>query len=201
MKIKNKAFSLVEILVTISIITVLMAVTVYSYSSFNDKIALTEAGQQMLIAFRQAQSYGINVRESSVGSNDFDKSYGIYFNTSSPGAYYVFVDIDSNGTYSDALGSCGASECIEKISLDRGITITAITMGASLGAACSVSAPVEIMVGLFRRPITFPTINFAKNSSPTTFCFARQSGVVTLTSPQGQTINVTLNYHGQVMAQ
>lgn len=202
MKIKNKAFTLVEILVSISIITVLMAVTVFSYSSFNDKIALTEAGQEMLIAFRQAQSYGVNVRETSIGSNDFAKTFGIYFNyTNSPTSYYIFVDKDSNKTYSDALGSCGGAECIEKIDLDRGIRITGITTGPALSAICNSLPPNDVMIALFQRPVTSATINFAHSSTPTTFCYARQYGTVTLTSAQGQVLNVKLNHQGQVSAQ
>lgn len=196
---KNKGFSLIEILVSISIITLLMMVTIYDYSKFNDRLSLTEAGQEMLIAVRQAQSYSVNVRETSSGSNDFEKAYGIYFDpVNSPSAYYIFVDQDGNKKYSDTLGGCGGMECIEKINLDRGTRITSVVKGAAMSGVCSVSTP-DFMTVVFNRPSPIGNISFFTNGGLS--CFSRQSGQVVLTSGGGQTITLTIYFSGQVSVQ
>src|SRR3990167_1379889 len=87
-------FTLIELMVSISIVSVIMTVVLFTYSSFNDSLALSAAGQEVASAVRQAQTYGLSVKEFSVGSEQFTSGYGIYFDpVSDPTNYYIFVDI------------------------------------------------------------------------------------------------------------
>ena len=56
-------FTLIEMLVSIGIVSLIMAVVFFNYGTFNDDLALTSAGQELSIAVRQAQSYGLSVKE------------------------------------------------------------------------------------------------------------------------------------------
>jgi len=96
----KKGFTLVELLVTVSIATILMSLVLFNYGTFNDNIALSSAGQEMAIAVRQAQAYGVNVKEVKAGSGKFNSGYGIYFNPAdSPSDYYIFVDTNGDKKY------------------------------------------------------------------------------------------------------
>src|SRR3989338_7579467 len=68
----NRGFTLVELLVTLSLFVVLTTIVLFSQSKFNGSILLTNLAYDVAITVRQAQTYGVNVRETSSGV--FDKA-------------------------------------------------------------------------------------------------------------------------------
>lgn len=83
-KQKNKGFTLVEMLISVGIFTVMSAIILANYPEFRSRSALDNLTAQVAIVFREAQVYGISVREE--GDADFDVGYGVH------------VDIDSSKT-------------------------------------------------------------------------------------------------------
>jgi prepilin-type N-terminal cleavage/methylation domain-containing protein len=81
-KQKNKGFTLVEMLISVGIFTVMSAIILANYPEFRSRSALDNLTAQVAIVFREAQVYGISVREE--GDADFDVGYGVH------------VDIDSS---------------------------------------------------------------------------------------------------------
>lgn len=193
-------FTLVELMVTISIVSVILSIVLYNYGTFNDNIALSSSGQEMAIAIRQAQTYGVNVREVKVGGGVFSTAYGIYFNPSSnPSDYYVFADTNGNKVYDVGNGCGGAvTECIEKFTLRNGVKISQICDGAS---NCP-PAPGQNVTNLditFLRPNLDANINFANsvgNIKATTL-----TGKIVLISPKNKTLTIAVENTGQVLAQ
>ena len=197
----DDGFTLVELLISISIITVLLSVVLYNYGQFNDNLALSSAGQEMAIAIRQAQTYGINVREISVGTGNFTAAYGVYFNPgSNPSNYYIFADTDGNKAYNAGSGcGTGNTECVEQLTLRNGVKITSICDGTNTCPPPPGGSSVKNMTVTYTRPNPDASINFLNNggqikaSSPT--------GKVTLTSPKLKTLTVTIESTGQVSVQ
>ena len=93
----DQGFTLVEILISISIMAIFFSITLYDYGSFSDNLALSSAGQEISLAIRQVQDSGINVKSNSSG--DFSSAYGIYFSTTDPTNYYFFVDNKLNSFF------------------------------------------------------------------------------------------------------
>lgn len=83
-KQKNKGFTLVEMLISVGIFTVMSAIILANYPEFRSRSALDNLTAQVAIVFREAQVYGISVREE--GDADFDIGYGVH------------IDIDSTKT-------------------------------------------------------------------------------------------------------
>jgi len=192
-----KGFSLVELLVVIGITSALMSVVLWDYASFNEKLSVSSAGQEIAIAIRQTQVYGINVREESVNSNEFSSAYGIYFNkTLSPNDYYIFVDKNGDKKYNDAIGVCGGVECVEKIALPSGVTVDSFE-------GC---APLELAESLqitFIRPKPDADINFVRdNGVIPPPCRSVLSGQVVLKSPRGTVYHtISIEKTGQVLSE
>lgn len=192
---KNKGFTLAEIIVVVSIISVLGSVVIFSYSNFNDRLALSTSAQEMALAIREAQTYGINVKETSIGGGDFTRAFGIYFDQTngSNTKYYVFADKDNNKRYGDALGSCSGSECVEMFTLRNGIYISAI------GGSCPSSNSSTALHISFLRPNPDAMISFTNSIGLT--CSDQSLGTVTLQSPKGRTVSVNVYKTGQIDVQ
>ena len=196
----KRGFSLFELLVSMAIVAVLMRVVLFDYSKFNDNISLSSAGQEVAIAIRQAQTYGLNVQEVSSGSGLFSAAYGIYFDpTNSPNNYYIFADTNKNagdkvGVY-DVGSGCGSAntECVQTNNLRGGITISAICNGSG----CPPGASTRAMHVTFLRPNPDADINFTNSGGIKTFA-GQSTGKVRLLSPKGKTLDVVVESTGQI---
>ncbi|MEQ1561483.1 MAG: type II secretion system protein [Nitrospira sp.] len=193
----SKAFTLIEILTSVAILTVIMSVVIFNYSKFNNNIALSSAGQEITVAVRQAQVYGLSVKETSTGSGQFNTAYGIHFQPSDPTNYYVFADKNGNSVY-DVGGGCGSvnTECIEKFSLKNGVKIFDICNESS----CSPLPGQNKLNILFKRPETNAIIyfgnNFGVNSSG-----PYQTGKIILISPNSKESTITVESTGYILTQ
>lgn len=205
----ESGFTLVEMMVTLSIVTLIMLTVLFNYSSFNDRLALSSAAQELAIAIRQAQTYGLTVRETKANTRVFDKAYGIYFDSRSAGNlykdYYLFVDLNGDNKYTEA-GGCGSvnTECIEKVTMRNNIYVSSVAVPVQVpavtntqtGANCSTSAQTMFTIS-FLRPNPDARINFFDSAgNPTTGPCAK--GSIILRSPKGKTLMITIENTGQV---
>lgn len=90
-----KAFSLVELMVTIGIILIITSIVMVRYASFNSTTLLNNQAYEIALNLREAQVFAVSVRGEE---NQFRLSYGLYFETDSL-QYYLFGDSNNNGIY------------------------------------------------------------------------------------------------------
>ncbi len=193
-----KGFTLVEVLVTLGIVTVIMSTVLFNYRTFNDSLALSSAAQEMAIVIRQAQTYGLTVKEVSIGGGQFSSAYGVYFDKrTSPQTYVLFADIDADRTY-DAGSGCGSgsTECVELFTFRNGVIITEVTNES--GGLPEPS--VEMLQVTFLRPNPDAAIYFTNNSNQIK-AGPSFTGKVKLVSRGGKFATITIESTGQVLAQ
>lgn len=195
----HAGFTIVEMLVSLSIVSMIMSTVLFNYSGFNDSLALNSAGREMAVAIRQAQTYGLTVKETAAGGGQFTAGYGIYFNpTDNPTTYLIFVDTNGNKKYDVGSGcGSGSTECIEGFTLRNGVRITGICDGND---ACPPQLTVRSLSVSFLRPNPDASILFIDNGGGTAVG-PSLTGKVVLTSPKGSTIKVTIESTGQVFVQ
>ncbi len=129
----SRGFTLVELLVTLSLFVALTTIVLFSSSQFNGSILLTNLAYDVALTIRQAQSFGVNVREE-VSSDSFDKAYGVHFDTSKPAEFILFADLNKNGQYDTfSFDNCndGTNECVDKYIIKRGNKISGISCDGS----------------------------------------------------------------------
>ena len=197
----NQGFSLVEVLVSISIIVMIISTVLYNYGGFNDRLAISAGAQEIAIAVRQAQTYGLTVKEVAVGGGSFSSAYGVYFDyNSTPTNYYIFADTNNNHKYDVGSGcGSGSTECIEKFTLRNGVTITSVCNETACAPTGALST-VRMMDVTFLRPNPDATIYFTTAAGADVITNAL-TGKVVLTSNKGNTVTVTIESTGQVSVQ
>ena len=203
----NSGFTLVELLISVGIMSVIFTVIILNQSKYTDGIALTNLADEISSMISQAQVYSTGVKEFSTG--EFNASYGLAFSLLSPGgsnsAYIYFADRDGNNNYNGDW-SCPTdtnSECISRVDISRGNVIDKFCIEKIDSSQCDTAGNgaarrVDIT---FARPSTEAQITFF-NPSGTSFTPGDVKGVkVVLKSPGGLTRSVTVYTTGQISVQ
>ncbi len=137
----NRAFTLVELMVTISIFLILSSIVIFDYSSFRSQVSLQNLTDNIALSIRKAQSFAIGARRA-VGQSvvsPFNNSYGIHFSTegSTPGSLsgsrksFLLFSVPSTSTKksystSEVCGTTG-NQCLELFDISHADMIESIT--------------------------------------------------------------------------
>lgn len=112
----NKGFSVVEIVVSISIISLLSAIFLTNYHTTNNNTKVLMAAQKLASDIRVAQSYALGVQDNQ-GSTP-EMGWGIYLAQNADN-YIIFAN-----EAGDYLRNADGSEDVNVIKLPSGIEIT-----------------------------------------------------------------------------
>ncbi len=182
----KSGFTLVELLVTISIFVILTGVVLFNQSKFNGTILLTNLAYDTALTIRQAQNYGINVKEFN-DSNQY--AYGVHFATSSTKSFILFADIGPNqtGIFTGDTDTCLASDgCVNRYSIKRGNYIDGLYISDDL------DNKKESLDIIFRRPNPEAKI-LVNGSSP-----EQNKAIIVLGNPDGSTRRVIVQANGLI---
>ncbi len=175
-------FTLVELLISISIFTLITTVSVFNYSAFNSSVGLTNLAYEIALSVRQAQFYGITVKQSTTSGN-FDSGYGVHFEKDSA-SYTLFEDRDVDHIYD------GTSEDLERYTIQKGNRISKLCTHTTV-LACDLDS-LDLT---FVRPN--PETFIARNGL-TSSLYTSQKAIVCLASPKGEVRKVVVEATGQI---
>lgn len=121
--LKEKAFTLVEALVSFSVIIILTAIILVNYYRSENRFALLRASQELAQNIRSAGEMAMSAREfqGSVPSG----GYGIHIRRAWINYYILYADINGNGFY-DETPNPTIDPIIRRINLERGVIISNI---------------------------------------------------------------------------
>lgn len=92
-KTQKAGFSLLEVLVTVSIIALITVLVVVRYSSFNSAVLLKNQAFELALDIREAQVAAVSVRGTGI---EFREDHGLMFSLTTPAAYIFFIDDDTD---------------------------------------------------------------------------------------------------------
>jgi prepilin-type N-terminal cleavage/methylation domain-containing protein len=181
----NGGFTLVELLVSISIFVVITAILMIRYNKFDDTILLTNLAYDMALTIRQAQTYGLNTREASPGV--FTKSYGVHFSGNDNKSFTLFADLDDNNQFDSA-----SDKVLSVYTIKKNNTISDVCAG-SQDDCVSISSSDSLSL-IFKRPNPEAIINDgtgvmksyakitleSKNGEDHTYIVVRKTGQISI---------------------
>ncbi len=195
-----RAFTLIELVVSIAIFAFMTTLLVAKYGNFNQSILLTNLAYDVALTLRTAQTYGLSVKNINVGGT-FQYAYGVDFSTASAGSANKTLTLfgtPSTGTYKDDFYSgSGVREDIEvsKYSVKRGAFISSLCAGAD--EADCVGHTANVLDITFKRPdpnaIMCVNTSGGMNCNPT-YKFAK----VIVQASDGSTRDIKIRSNGQI---
>ena len=201
---KRRGFSLVELLVSVGIVTVILSIIVLNQRSYTESTTISNLAENMSLSLSEAQAYGLAVKEISPGTDDFTAGYGISVSMLEQGdelGFILFTDRNDSEHY-DGDWSCDtgpSSECLEKVEFPEGYHIESFCVLRTTGAdQCGEVRRADIS---FHRPNVEARMAFF-NSGGNPFTTPNLKGVrITMESPSGLTKSVVVYTTGQLSVQ
>lgn len=199
---RSRGFTLVELLVVVSIATIMMTALVVQQGKWNDQLAVSTQAYELTLMLRQAQIYSLAVRENLGSTGDkFDIGYGVYFDDDEgeedTGQYVFFADKNKNQKY-----DVGAGELIETKTFIRGVNISKFC-GRNSGGQEKCSDQHDNLDKLnisFFRPEPKAVITFFKEGV-NQFDKIYPPATIYLRSPQGKESSIKVEDNGQISVQ
>ncbi len=188
----SRAFTLVELLVSVAIFTMMTVLLVVKYGNFNQSVLLTNLAYDVALTIRTAQTYGLSVKNVDTSTASFDNGYGVHFDTSSANKRKIIFFADRDN---DKLYTSGASltELISTYELKRGAIISGLCVNT---AGCTPGNGIVSIT--FKRPnpnaifclesltgicLTLPPVNYVE---------------ITVKASDGGTRVITVRENGQI---
>ena len=119
----QKAFSIIELIVAMSIFLVLSSVMLADYNGMNSRITLDTNAHQIAQWVRQTQVSAMSVKHTDASANTFP-GYGLHFDRATPRQFVFFADLNGDHKYTPFTSSakCGdiGEECEQVVTLPNG---------------------------------------------------------------------------------
>jgi prepilin-type N-terminal cleavage/methylation domain-containing protein len=178
-----RGFTLIEMLVVLTIIVLITGIVLSGQQDFNRSLTVTDTAYTVALSIRQAQTFGLSSR--TYNSSVTNAGYGVHFDTATPGAYLMFADVSHNaavpaycpvgtaGQPDAKLGNClfdaGGNEVAQNYKFGRGFTITQLCGRDTSGTThCNTGGTVNDLSGidiLFTRPNTSSIVTGLRSSA------------------------------------
>lgn len=142
---KNRGMSYVELIVVLSIFSVLSSVVIFNYGDFQSRVDIKNLASDLALKIVEAQKSSLSGTLPTGGGYGatWKPSYGVYFNLTTNNKQFIyFVDLDLNG-------SVGAGETLNTISITKNNYISNID---KCSANPCVANAINALSITFKRP-------------------------------------------------
>ncbi len=185
----SRGFSLLEVVITLAIISILTVMVMTRYGSFNSAVLLKNQAYEVALDVREAQTFAINAR-SDVGEDTFRDGYGIYFDMSDRQTYLFWRDEDGSNRYTD-----GDDTSLNRIGIDTRFRIREICIDG--GSGCTTAQRLSVA---FVRP-NFDAVIYQHNGSGWSRAELVEIRIESVDDPTAATRSVLLTSTGQIAVQ
>lgn len=141
-------FTILELLIVMTIMGVVTAILVSGFPRFGELLALESQSQLITLAIRDIEQRAVSTVESPIGlPGQYKTAFGVHFNVADNKHYWLFSDAVVQNNFLDV------GEEIEIVPIDRGVHIRKICKLDSTGSACdAVIGDLEQLSVTYKRP-------------------------------------------------
>ncbi|MEK9182533.1 MAG: type II secretion system protein [Patescibacteria group bacterium] len=126
---KDRGMSYVELIVVLGIFSILSSVVLYNYGLFQDRIDIKNLSSDIALKVVESQKLSLSGKfppPSYSITPTWKPSYGVYLSPGSDNkSFAYFVDIDNNNLFDGSASNC-TGECLEKITITKGNSISSL---------------------------------------------------------------------------
>lgn len=187
----QSGMSYVELIVVLSIFSVMTSVVLFNYGGFQAKVDIKNLASDIALKVVEAQKSSLSGKLPPTGApyNTWKPSYGVYIDQSGDDKSFIyFTDKDQNGLLSNP--SCvEGGECLEKIVVTKGNTISSLKVFYLDGTSSSLGN----MTVVFKRPNSGAILNTSSG-----FTSAISYVEITITSPKGPKAVIKIYPSGRI---
>ena len=198
---KNEGMTYVELIVVLSIISVMSSIVVYNYGGFQAQIDIKILASDIALKVVEAQKASLSgkfppVAQSTYTSSDptWKPSYGVFIDRVADNKSFTFFtdfkNPSQNGLY-EASTCPGTGECLEKITITKGNTIS--SMNVFYSGTPTTPNPINNLTVTFMRPNSGAII---KSNPPLASSIYYVE--INILSPKGATAKIKLYPSGRV---
>lgn len=175
----NAGMTYVELIVVLSIFSVLSSVVVFNYGEFQAKVDIKNLASDIALKVVEAQKSSLSGLLPFAGYNPdtWKPSYGVYFDITAPKQFIYFVDLDNSSSYD-------AGESLDIMNITKNNSISGLE-----AAGC---ASINRLSIIFKRPDSGASII----TDP--LCGNISYAQITIASPKGITALIKLYPSGRV---
>ena len=197
----SNGMTYIELIVVLSIFSVLSAVVIFNYVDFENKIDIKSLASDVALKVVEAQRASLsgNIPVRTISVQNWKPSFGIYFSIAggadSKGGdskdFIYYVDLNQNNQY-DSSVTCNtlSDECLEKINITKNNTISNLAVFYNDGTSNTALADLTVT---FSRPNSGATIR-----SSTTLNANISYVQATITSPRGANAYIKIYASGRI---
>ena len=183
----KRGFTLIEMLVVTAIMILISGLLLASNSRFGGTVQLESLAYDIGLSIRQAQVYGISVRQFSPGV--YTAGYGMHFEMSSPTSYVLFGDaVSANGLYD-------TGELVTSTLISSGYSIKQLCVTKTGNAEDCTVTKVDL---LFKRPEPHAFISANSLSCTLLAGPCQESARIVVQSPRNDTMSIIVAVSGQI---
>lgn len=138
---KSGGFTLIELMITIAVLAILLAIAVPSFQILITNMTITSAANEITAALQQTRMEAIRRNRSVTFHLDTNRQWTIYVDINGDGAYTSEDDLIRQGSYEARVGAPGTAMNVVYTSLGTG-TATSVCLAVS-GHASSRLITIE----------------------------------------------------------
>lgn len=180
----ERAFTLVELLVSIGIFTIITTIAVLNNGRFNSSVLLSNLAYEIALSVRQAQFYGITVKGTAADPSKFNSGYGVRFDLASPTTFTLYEDVKPLSGNPNHIKDAG----------DVDLEVFRIQRGNRISKICVDTVCTNTIVDItFVRPNPDAFIRAANNQTT-----GYNKADICVLSPQNTKRKITVESTGQI---
>lgn len=188
---KNQGMTYVELIVVLSIFSVMSSIVIFNYGEFQAKVDMKNLANDVALKIVEAQKSALSGILPSVAPyiTPWKPSYGLYFNLNNDNKSFIyFTDLNNNNIFDT--GDC-SGECLSKFSITKEHFISRIDSYTGSVATNIASFPFTIV---FKRPDSSAIFGDPNGVSLSGFDYIQ----LTLKSPRNDSAQVKIYPSGRI---